>query len=202
MFIDLTVPLNEQTPVYPGDPATKIVSAGVLEKDGFNDHYVSVGTHVGTHIDAPLHMLTGGKTLDQIQIEQFIGRGVYVKVENKKFDLAKVQQANIQAGDIVLFHTGMCDIYHEPEYLSDYPEVPSEVAEYLVGKKIKMVGMDMCSPDHPPFNTHKIFLRGGVLIIENLTNLAELANKGFTVFALPIKLQIDAAPARVIAQIK
>lgn len=200
-FIDLSVPINEQTPVYPGDPATKIEPAGVMAKDGFNDHYISLGTHIGTHIDAPLHMIDDGKTLDQIPINQFIGRGVYIKLEDKTFDIDGIKQANIQEGDIVLFHTGMSDIYHRPEYF-DYPEIPKEIAEYLVDKKVKMVGVDMCSPDHEPFKIHKILLGAGVLIIENLTNLAELAGKEFTVYALPIKLQVDGAPARVIAEIK
>ena len=202
MFIDLTVELNEQTPIYPGDPATKIIPAGVFDKNGYNDHYVSVGTHVGTHIDAPLHMLGGGKTLDQFPIEQFVGPGKLIEVKNKTFDLEKIKQADIQEGDIVLFSTGLGDIYHEVESLEDYTEIPAEIADYLVEKKVKMAGMDMCSPDHPPYNTHKILLAGGVLIIENLTNLAQLARKEFTVYALPIKLQLDAAPARVIAVVR
>ena len=65
-FIDLSVVVNEETPVYPGDPPIKIQPAGVFAKDGYNDHLVSIGTHVGTHMDAPLHMIDGGKTLDQI----------------------------------------------------------------------------------------------------------------------------------------
>lgn len=200
-IIDLSVPINEQTPIYPGDPKTKIEQAGVFEKDGYNDHYVSIGTHVGTHMDAPLHMIPDGKTLDQIPVEQFIGRGIYVKVEDKKFDLAKVQQANIQAGDVVLFDTGMSDIYHKPEYF-DHPQMPEDLANYLVEKKVKIVGVDMASPDHEPFKIHKILLNAGILIVENLTNLAELSDKEFTIFALPIKLQIDGAPARVIAQVE
>jgi kynurenine formamidase len=200
--IDLSVPLNERTPVYPGDPATVIKRAGVLDRDGFNDHLVSVGTHVGTHIDAPFHMIAGGKTLNQIPIEQFVGRGCYVKVEGNKIDLETVQKVDVREGDIVLLHTGAIEFYHEPRYYSDTPEIPEDVARYLVDKKIKMVGMDMSGPDEEPFKTHKILLSGGVLIIENLTNLDKLAGKDFTVYALPIKLGIDGAPARVIAQIK
>lgn len=199
-IIDLSVPLNEQTPVYPGDPKTVIKQAGVFEKDGFNDHLVSVGTHVGTHMDAPFHMLADGKTLDQISVEQFVGRGVYIKVDGK-FDLEAIRQADIREGDIVLFHTGADEYYHEARYWKT-PEMPEDVASYLVEKKIKMVGMDMSGPDAEPFKTHKILLGGGVLIIENLTNLAELAGKDFTVYALPIKLELDGAPARVIAQIE
>jgi arylformamidase len=199
-YLDLSVSLNQRTPVYPGDPATKIEQAGVLAKDGFNDHYVSIGTHVGTHIDAPFHMIDGGKTLDQITIENFIGRGVYIKVDNKSFDIEAVKSAGIKEGDIVLFHTGMSDIYQSPEYF-EYPEIPEEIANYLVEQKVKMVGVDMASPDHEPYKIHKILLAANVLIIENLTSLSELTGQEFTIYALPIKLEIDGAPARVIAQI-
>ena len=199
MYIDLSVPINNKTPIYPGDPETKIEPAGVLERDGYADSYVSIGTHVGTHVDAPTHMVAGGKTLDQIPVEQFIGRGRYVKVENKTFDLIVVQEAGVQAGDIVLFDTGLAVNYHEASYFEDYPALPEDIANYLVETNVKMVGFDMCSPDHEPYPIHKILLGGNVLIIENLTNLEQLAGKDFTIYALPVNLQIDGAPARVIA---
>ena len=199
-IIDLSVVINEDTPVYPGDPKVVIKPAGVFDKDGYNDHLVSIGTHVGTHIDAPFHMLAGGKKLDQIPIEQFVGRGRYINAQDG-FNLENVKNSDIREGDIVLFHTGIISRYHEPNYFQDYPEIPEDVARYLVDKKIKMVGMDMSGPDHPPHNIHKILLEGGVLIIENLTNLDQLENKDFTIYALPINLQLDGASARVIAHI-
>lgn len=199
-FIDLSVPLTEKTPVYPGDPVTKIEQAGVLETSGYEDHYVSVGTHVGTHIDAPAHMIKGGKTLNQVELDRFIGRGVYIKVD-KEITLDKVKTVDIGDGDIVLFHTGMSDVYHQKEYYDNYPAISETVANYLVSKRVKMVGVDMCSVDHEPFPVHKIFLGNGALIIENLTNLSQLDGKKFKVYALPISLQIDGAPARVIAEL-
>lgn len=200
MLIDLTVPLNEKTPTYPGDPKTKIEKGGVLEKDGFTDHYLSVGTHVGTHIDAPLHMVNG-KTLDQFRVDKFVGRGVYVDVRSG-FDLSEIKSKDIQEGDIVLFNTGMIKHYHNKEYYEKYEAIPEEVANYLVERKVSMVGMDMSGPDHDPFPIHKILLSNEVLIIENLCNLEKLAGKECTVYALPIKLEVDGAPARVIAETK
>ena len=200
MLIDLSVTLNEQTPVYPGDPATKIEPAGVLAKDGYTDHYVSLGTHVGTHIDAPMHMLEGGKSLDQVPADQFIGPGRLVQVSGN--DFSAVTEAGIQAGDIVLLHTGMSEKYHELAYFEDYPVMSEEIARYLVAAKVKMVGVDCCSMDNQDdFPIHKVLLAGGVLIIENLTNLSQLAGKDCTVYALPIKLQLDGAPARVVAEV-
>jgi arylformamidase len=201
MLIDLSVPLNEKTPVYPGDPDTKIETAGVLANDGYNDHYISIGTHVGTHIDAPLHMLEGGVSLDKLPIEQFVGNGRLVEVVGT--DFKDVTSADIQEGDIVLFRTGMSDKYHEPVYFEDYPAMSEEDAKYLVEAKVKMVGVDTCSVDNQDgFPIHKILLASNVLIIENLTNLNQLTGKNFKVYALPLNLQIDGSPARVIAEIK
>lgn len=201
MYVDLSVPVNEQTPVYPGDPSTKISPAGVLANDGYCDHYISIGTHVGAHIDAPMHMLEGGKSLDQMPLEQFMGKGRLVEVIGNDFNAVK--QASIQSGDIVLFLTGMSDKYYDPVYFEEYPAMSEEVAKYLVEIKIKMVGVDACSVDNQDgFPIHKILLGGNVLIIENLTNLRQLADKNFTIYALPINLQIDGSPARVIAQVK
>lgn len=200
MLIDLTVDLNEKTPIYPGDPETKISPAGVMEQSGYRDHYISVGTHVGTHMDAPSHMIADGKNLDEFPIDKFSGRGVYVRV-NDTFNLEEIRKLDIREGDIVLFHTGMSDKYHDPSYYESYPGIPEEIASYLVEKKVKIVGVDMCSVDHPPFAVHKILLGGETLIIENLTNLGMLEGKEFKVYAFPIKLQIDGAPVRVVAEI-
>lgn len=200
MIIDLSVTLNEKTPVYPGDPATVIKPAGVLAKDGYCDHFVSFGTHVGTHIDAPMHMLEGGASLDEVPIDSFVGNGRLVEITGSDFDAVK--SAGIQEGNIVLFHTRMSDKYSDPVYFEEYPAMTEEVAQYLVNAKVKMVGVDACSVDNKHgFPVHKILLAGNVLIIENLTNLKQLADKEFEVFALPIKLQIDGAPARVIARV-
>lgn len=200
MLIDLSVPINEQTPVYPGDPTTKIVPAGDISKDGFCDHYVSMGTHVGTHIDAPMHMIKGGKSLDQVSVDQFVGHGKLVKVNGSDFDA--VRHADIQEGDIVLFRTDTSDKYYDSAYFDNYPAMSEDVAKYLVEAKVKMVGVDTCSVDNQDgFPIHKILLSGDVLIIENLTSLNQLAGKEFKVYALPLKLQVDGSPARVVAEV-
>ncbi len=200
-IIDLTVTVNQDTPAYPGDPKIKIEQIGSFDNDGYNDHQIAYGIHSsGTHIDAPWHMVEDGKRLDEVPIEQFIGRGRYVKTAN--YDLEAIKQADIQAGDIVLFDTGMGDLYGKDEYYGDdRPAMAREVAEYLVSKKIKMIGIDMCSPDKAPFPAHRILLGANVLIIENMTNIAALTGEKFTVYALPTKLQLDGGPARVIATI-
>jgi kynurenine formamidase len=199
-YLDLSVTISDELPVYPGDPDVRIEPAAKYTSEGYNDHVVRIGTHAGTHIDAPFHMIDHGKTLEHYPVDQFVGRGRYVRVQGE-FDLAAVQAAGIEAGDIVLFDTGLSQAYNEPDYFEKFPHMPEDVAQYLIQQKVKMVGADTCSPDTAPFTIHKLLLGADVLVIENLTNLRGLAGKEFTVYALPLKLQVDGAPARVIAEV-
>ncbi len=201
-LIDLSVPISANMPVYPGDPHVVIKPAGKLEKDGFEDHYLSIGTHAGTHIDAPRHMISDGKGLDQFPLEKFTGRGVVIDILDKHFDLGKIKSANIQPDDIVFFRTSMSDFFDKPEYFDNYPAIPEDVTKYLIEKKIKIVGVDMCSVDHEEFIAHKLFLQNEILIIENLTSLKALQDKQFTIYAFPLKLDLDGSPVRVVAEIE
>lgn len=200
MLIDLSVSLNRNTPVYPGDPQFTIKPNGILEKDGYADSIVTFGNHNGTHVDAPSHMIQGGRTLDRFSVDKFSGKGVLVDVQSG-FNLNEIKKEKIEQGSIVLFYTGMSIKYHTEEYFVKYPAIPEELANYLVDNKIKMVGVDMCSVDHEPFPIHKIFLKNEILVIENLTNLRSLQDKKFTIFAFPLKFEMDGSPARVVAQV-
>ena len=199
-WIDISVPLRNGMVHWPGDPPFQISRIKDLTRgDTVNLSNVNMGAHSGTHVDAPRHMVKGGKSLDQISIENFVGRGVLIDAR-KGFSLGKVKKSDIHKGDIVLFYTGMSHHYNESKYYDSYPAITEEIANYLVSKKIKMVGVDACSVDHEQFPVHRILLREEILIIENLTNLQSLAGKEFKIYAFPIKLQIDGAPARVIAE--
>lgn len=200
MLIDLSVILDQNTPVYPGDITATITKTGEVAVDGFCHHELHLSTHIGTHIDAPSHMIDGGKNLNEFPIEKFSGRGVYIQIDGI-FNLEEIKKVPVEEGDIVLFHTGMTEKLFEPAYFEDSLTIPEDVAHYLVEKKIKAVGMDMNGPDKPPFNVHKILLGGEVLIIENLTNVGALAGKKFRVFAFPLKLSLDGSPARVVAEV-
>lgn len=202
-YIDLSVPISEKTPIYPGDEKTVIKSGGVLKNDGYCDHYISMGTHVGTHIDAPAHMVAGTKSLNEMDIDRFIGRGRYIKIKDQKFDIDDFIEADIQEGDIVIIDTGMSELYGDSDdYFEKYPQIPDEIAQLLIEKKISIIGVDMCSPDHyPEFKIHKMLLKEEIMIIENLTNLSSLAGLDFRVIAVPPKFELEAAPVRVLAEI-
>lgn len=203
LYVDLTQPLTDKTPVYPGDPETKIKPSAKMESDGYNDYYISFGTHVGTHVDAPVHMLAGGKTLDQYDVEKFIGRGVVIDARGKNvIDVDVLDGAEIKARDIVLFYTGTDKKYTGPEYFENYPTLTEDLAGELVARQVSMVGVDTCSPDVAPFDVHKFLLRNDILILENLTSLEKLVSKDCKIYALPLKLALDGAQVRVVAEVQ
>jgi arylformamidase len=197
MYIDLTMPLNPQTPVYPGDPNVEISEAANFNRDGYLDHLIKLGTHNGTHIDAPAHMIEKGKMLKDYSVDSFVGNGVVIEAENK-FSL---ESLNVRKGDIVLFRTGKSDNYLTSDYYTKYSAVPEEIARQLVNLKVKMVGVDMGSIDHEPFPTHKHLLGNGILIIENLVNLDKLVGKSFKIYAFPLNVSVEGSPARVVAEL-
>jgi kynurenine formamidase len=196
MTHDLSVPLTNQTPVFPGDPRLEITTASTIAETGCMLHSVKLGTHNGTHIDAPAHMIEGAATLGQIPVETFVGTGRLVEA----FSVEALETAGVAAGDIVLFHTGASERFDEEWYFTGYPVMPAEVADWLVAKGVKLVGLDTCSADNVDgFPIHKKLLGAGIPIIETMTNLAVLRDKEFEVCALPLKLDLDGAPARVVA---
>lgn len=202
MVIDLSVAMDNRTPAYPGDPQFHAQSIGSFEHDGYEGHRIAMGTHTGTHIDAPSHMIQGGATLDQADVSQFIGRGQLIDAR-EGFSLQSVEDADIQPGDIVLFHTGMSQKLYEPDYFTNYPVMTPEITDLLAQRGVKLVGVDTCSVDNVSgFPIHNQLLSRDILIIENLTNLSSLYGKDFIVYALPLKLNLDAAPARVIAEVQ
>lgn len=200
MLIDLSVALNSDTPVYPGDPSLRLVPTAAFDETGIRDHYLQMNTHTGTHLDAPSHMLNEGKSLGAFSIERFSGRGVLIDARDGFGD--QLEKAMLQKGDMVLIWTGWSERFHQETYFTDAEELPDNWAQTLVDVGVSMVGLDQGSPDKPPFTIHKLLMEGDVLICENLTNLEALNGKEVTVFALPLKLDVDGAPARVVAEVR
>jgi kynurenine formamidase len=199
MIIDLSVALNQDTPAYPGDPKISITQSATYASDGCLGHAVQLGTHTGTHIDAPAHMIAGSPTLGTIDIDTFIGRGKLVQGLTQE----ALDTAHIEPGDIVLFDTNTAERLYDPSYFSDYPIMPDFIIKYLITNKVKLVGLDTCSADNADgFPIHKKLLAAGIPIIENLTNLPALHRQSFQVFAVPLKLDLDGAPARVFAVVQ
>ncbi len=201
-IIDLTHTFDSDMPVYPGDPKSTLEQVAHIEKDTFNDHKITTVMHVGTHMDAPFHMIVSGKKVDEINPDRFFGKGVLIDVRGKKdIDVSALKGIKVKKNSIVLLYTGFGKKYRSTNYYKDYPELKEDFARKMVELGVKIVGMDMLGPDYDkPWITHKILLGNDIVILENLTNLDQLLNIAtFQIIALPAKLKSDAAPVRVVA---
>lgn len=203
-IIDLTHPFTDSMPTYPGDSMPSLKKIASIDKEEYTDYKLETTMHVGTHIDAPAHMIESGKRIDELSLELFHGRGVVVDARGKReIDAEIVGHRNIKKDDIVFFCTGFSEKYHTPRYFVEHPVVTKALAKELVKRKIKMVGFDLPSPDRPPFAIHKVLFRAGILIAENITNLETLLKvRTFDVAAIPLRIGADAAFARIMAIIK
>jgi kynurenine formamidase len=203
-LIDLTHTFTADMPVYPGDPKPQVTQAAHISKDGYNDCCLHGGMHIGTHMDAPWHMIAAGAKMSEIPVTQFFGRGVLVDAcSAQTVEAARLDGVGLNKGDIVLVMTGWSARFRSPDYYGDFPTIEPAFAERLVAAQVSILGLDTPSPDRPPFAVHKILLSRNILIIENLTGLDALAGAGaFDVSAAPAKFDWDAAPVRVVAHLQ
>ncbi|MBN1969137.1 MAG: cyclase family protein [Candidatus Delongbacteria bacterium] len=201
--IDLSHKINSEMPVYPGDLRTNLQQTKRFDIDLYNSFNLNCGMHVGTHIDGPLHMIDGKTNISEAELENFIGKAIIIDIsKNLVYELNKDDLDFSDDVSIVLFRTGMSKFYGEEIYYSKSPQITGEVAEYLVKKKIKVIGFDSPSPDNYPYLIHKILFKNDIHIVENLTNLDKLeAKKEFQFIALPLKIDADSSLCRAIAMV-
>jgi kynurenine formamidase len=190
-------------PVFPGDELPSLTQIATVQEQGFSDHCLSTGMHVGTHIDAPAHMLENGKLISDYPAEKFFGRGVLIDARGKTFaDVDLLSSVNIQKGDVVVVMFGWSEKFSQADYFINYPEITESFANKLVELGASIVGMDTPSPDSMPYKAHKILLAKDILIIENLRNLEALLNyKSFEITALPLNIEANASLCRIVAKI-
>jgi kynurenine formamidase len=202
-YIDLSHTIEDGMPVYPGDGGVKLYQDRFLDKDGSNNSRLETGMHAGTHLDLPSHFLDSNVSVDQLAVERFAGTGCLLDVRNEQvIDMKPEYETNVQENDIVLLFTGFGRHLKSDSYFTDHPVVDQRLAEFFAAKKIKMVGMDLPSPDREPFEIHRILLQADILIMENLTSLNLLLGvRNFEVIAFPLKVKAEAALLRAVARV-
>ena len=196
-LFDLTMPIDERTPTFPGDPKQEIKQIATINKQGWNEKRLTFNSHFSTHIDAPFHMLADGKKLTDFPIEAFIGEAIVIDAGN----MAEIEPCldAVKPGYIVFFYTGHIRKAYSGDFFKDNPVIAKTTAQKLVEKKIKIVGLDSFTPDNAPFEVHKLFFRHSIMIVENLANLDKLVGRRFTCYILPLKIQdADGAPCRIV----
>lgn len=201
-LIDLSHLIESGMPVYPGDEIPQLVQSRYLAEDDHNNHRLQIGMHAGTHLDAPLHMLAHGKAIFDLPLTPFIGPGCLLDVRGQ--DIIRWHPSYdclVQPASIVLLYTGHDQWYGSDKYFIEHPCLDQEFCDFLVQKRIKMLGMDLPSPDMPPFSVHKQLLAHNIYLLENLTNLNQLLHwQNYEIIALPLKLRADGSPVRAVAR--
>ncbi|MDX9871765.1 MAG: cyclase family protein [Clostridia bacterium] len=202
-LVDISHVLKKDMPVFPGDEPVRLTPLKNYMNDNYTAYFLQTGLHAGTHLDMPGHMLDDARTVADFPPERFIERGVLLDMRGESvLKMKPAYESHIREGDIVLLYTGWDVRFHEPDYFRDYPVVDDTLADFLIGKKIKILGMDTPSPDRAPYALHKKLLSQDIFILENLTNLHQLLSvPAFEVVALPLKLAAEASPVRAVCRI-
>ncbi len=203
-LIDLSHEIKDKMPVYPGDIETKLLQIKYLEPDQHNNHKLVTNMHAGTHIDSPMHLVDCQQYISKFPLESFIAEGCILDVRDQAIiKLIPEYETLVKEDSIVLLYTGFDKYYGTKEYYEAHPCLDMELGQFLIAKKVKMVGIDLPSPDRYPFEIHKLFLMNNVYILENLTNLGQLLNAGqFEVIAFPLKIKADSSLTRAVARVR
>ena len=208
-YLDLTHRIEQDMPVFPGDPPPEIREVTTLGKDIYTVQSIRFNNHIGTHLDGPSHFIEGGMTVDEIPLESLIGRAVILDFTHKgKNDL--ITKEDLQAheylippGSRVLIKTGWDVNFTSEAYFENFPCLTREAAEYLVHISIRLLGTDTPSPsplDDPGQTIHQSLLAAGIVILESLKNLSLIDRNQCQIIVLPLPIKdFSGAPCRVVA---
>ena len=200
---DISRKITGDTAVWPGDGNAVFRKNSSFEKgDGINITSVKMGLHTGTHVDAPLHYIEHGKSLDKMDLSCFIGRAKVFELASKNLIfLEDIRSLDIEKDDIVLFKTANSGIGDEEAFCEDYVALSLEAAGYLAQKKIKTVGIDYLSIEEffsEDKAVHKLLLGEGIAVIEGL-NLCGVGPGEYFLSCLPLKImEVEASPVRAV----
>jgi arylformamidase len=202
---DISVGISPELPVWPGDPPVMLDRVQSLDKGAdANVSRLAFGVHVGTHVDAPLHFVPGGRSVESIPLKRLIGRAYVVHLGKASvIDARVLEKAGIPPRTKrVLFRTQNSGFWgsRDPKFRKDFVAVDASGAEWLVRRGVHLVGVDYLSvaPFENGTPTHRILLEAGVVVLEGL-DLREVRQGRYTLYCLPLKLVgCEGAPARAI----
>ncbi len=214
-IIDLSMTLKNNMIYYPGDPIPEFHPALTFEKDGCRVTELKIGSHTGTHMDAPSHFIKDGKTVDEISLYNCMGRAEIIDCREIKAgeEITKNIISNnierIKQAEIVLLYTGWTEKCTDKD-IYNHPYISKETASLLVECNIKAVGVDMLNVDKTitegekytenATEAHNILLGNGILIVENLVNISAINFKNPFVCFFPLNIKgADGSPVRAIA---
>jgi arylformamidase len=205
-LFDLSHLLNNQSTVYPGKDKPIFQPAAFIDKDGYRETHLEFDSHLGTHIDAPAHMLQNGLTLDRMPVSAFSGKAFIITVPD---GMQKIDQhfllshaEDLKGAEFILFKTGWSKYWEISLYFTDFPTLTTDAVKWLLNFPLKGLGFDAISADpveSTDFPNHYLIFEKGLLIIENLKFPDELTVSAgeFTCYPLPFE-NADGSPVRAV----
>jgi arylformamidase len=203
-WVDLTLPLTPAMPVYPGDPPVAFLRHCNLDADGCRVTALRLGTHGGTHLDAPAHFLKDGATVEQLPLGTLVGPARVVDVTDRSCSgvIDPEQIGPVGRGERILLRTDWGQRFGTQEYYDEFPSLAVNTVKRLAERQVAMLGLEtpsLCSDHEADAAAHQMLLGAGVVIIEGLVGLAALPARVWLI-ALPLRLVgLDGSPCRVIA---
>ncbi len=202
-WIDISMTLRNGMICWPGDPPFKRKLVKNISKgDSCNLSGIEMGTHSGTHLDAPLHFLGNGRSIDEVAPEVLIGTARVISIKDKRsISLAELKKKRIRKGERILFKTRNSSLVSKDKFVKDYVCISIEAAKHLKEKALKLVGIDYLSVGGFAKTTksrgvHKTILNSGAWIIEGL-DLSQVEEGKHFLICLPLKIEdAEGAPAR------
>jgi arylformamidase len=188
-IVDVSVPVRPGMIVYPGDPEVRLERlSSIADGDVVNLSRLDLGVHSGTHVDAPLHFVDGGPSVETLPLEVLVGPCVVVE----GLDPAAVPPG----AERVLFKTPNSRLWERDEFSEDFVALDGEAARTLVERGVRLVGIDYLSIADE--EAHRILLGSGVVAVESL-DLREVEPGEYRLVCAPLKLVgAEGAPARVL----
>jgi arylformamidase len=202
-IIDITRRITADMPIWPGDPRPALEAVTTLEHDGVQVSRLILGTHTGTHLDAPRHFIAGGQTVDQLDLEALLGPCCVLDVRSTGLHVTRedLERFDLQAGARVLLKTRNSSQSPTPTFNPDFSSLEASAAEYLRQRRVRLVGIDGPSVDAwtaSEFPCHRGLLQANILILENL-ELRHVVPGPYGLIALPLHLAgADGSPIRAL----
>lgn len=204
-FIDISFSYFDGMAIYPNNPQYCCRKISDLQRgDSCNVSEIEMGTHTGTHLDAPSHFIQGGTTVDKLLLEQINGVAKVLRIEEKVITKDCLIKYEIGENDIIIFRTSNSDVFDGSKVLESYVTLDYEGAQYLVDQRVRMIGIDYMTIERPRAlreqgkSVHQIILGAGIPVLETL-DLRNVEEGKYMLYCLPLKLEgADGSPVRAV----
>jgi len=194
-LVDISVPVRDAMTVYRGNPAVRVRPALTLARDGVNLSEICLGSHTGTHVDAPRHFVRGGAGIDRVDLKRFIGPAWVADLRDVRRGIAAedLERAGIpRRTSRVLLRTRNSRLWHPARaFTTEFVYLAADGADWLLHRGVRLVGIDYLSIEGFHVTgapTHRRLLGAGVPIVEGL-DLYRVEPGRWNMIALPLRIE-------------